>query len=215
MARVVLAVALGAGAMGAAWARDDEKGFEKVFNGENFQGLKFHVQKGDPAGVWRIEGGVLQCAGEPPGYLYSEKKYKDFTLRFDWRFVRPADLKDDSKFPGNSGTLLWVGDEHKIWPYSMEIQGMNKQAGYVYFVGAKNKEKNKFDYDDKARAKAVKPVGEWNSTEIIARKGTVVVNINGTKITTVTSHEYTEAGHVAFMSEQEEIHWRNIRIKPE
>ena len=210
MVRGVMALVLVAGA-----ARDDEKGFEKAFNGENFQGIQFFVEKGDPTGVWRIEGGVLQCAGDPPGYCYTEKKYKDFTLRFDWRFPRPADLKDDSKFNGNSGYLLWVGDEHKIWPYCLECQGMNKQAGYIYFVGQKGKEKNKFEYDDKARAKAVKPVGEWNTYEIIAKKGTVVVNINGVKVSTVSSHEYTEAGHIGFQSEGAEIHWRNIRIKPE
>jgi 3-keto-disaccharide hydrolase len=214
MLRGALAMALAWGSLGAS-PGDDETGFEKVFDGRTFDGVKFFVAKGDPAAVWTIADGVLRCAGKPAGYWYTEKKYKDFTLRFDWKFVRPEGLADDSKFNGNSGYLLWVGDEHKIWPYSLECQGMNKQAGYVYFVGNRSREKNKFEYDDQARAKAVKPVGEWNTYEIIARKGTVVVNINGTKITTVSSHEYTEAGHIAFQSEGAEIHWRNIRVKPE
>lgn len=210
MVRAVVALMLVAGA-----APDDEKGFEKVFNGKDLQGFKVFVEKGDPAGVWRAEGEVLQCTGTPAGYCYTEKKYKDFTLRFDWKFVRPAGLKDDASFGGNTGYLLWVGDRHKIWPYALECQGMNRQAGYVYFVDERQREKNKFAYDDRARARAVKPVGEWNTYEIVARKGTVEIRINGVKVTTVTSHEYTEPGSIGFMSEESEVHWRNIRIRPE
>lgn len=210
MTGLAMALAMASGAV-----QDDEKGFEKAFNGENLQGLKFFAEKGDPAAAWKVEGGVLRCAGTPSGYGYTEKKYGDFTLRFDWRFVRPEGLKEDSKFNGNSGYLLFIGDAHKIWPRSLECQGMNRQAGYVYFIDAKSREKNKFDYDDKARAKAVKPVGEWNTYEIVAKKGTVVVSINGTKVTTVSSHEYAEPGHIGFQSEGAEIHWRNIRIRPE
>ena len=214
MFRPAVSLAIAAMMLAPAGARqDDEKGFEKVFDGESFKGLKFHA-KGDPTGIWRIEGGVLQCTGEIEGYCYTEKKYKDLTLRFDWRFPRPADLKDDSKFEGSAGYFLWVG-EHKIWPYSLECQGMNKQAGYIYVIDPKGREKNKFAYDDKARARAVKAVGEWNTYEIVARKGSVVVSINGVKVTTVSSHEFSEAGHVAFASKGSEIHWRNIRIKPE
>jgi len=192
-----------------------EKGFEKLFNGENLKGLKVYGESLEAASSWRVAEGRLECRGVPAGYLYTERKYKEFALRFDWKFVRPADLKDDAKFGGNSGYLLWIAEPHKIWPYSMECQGMNRQAGYVYFVDEKHKEKNKFAYDDKARARAVKPVGEWNSYEIVAAKGTVQISINGANVTTVTSHEYQDAGPIGFMSEGSEIHWRNIRIKPE
>jgi len=210
MIRALAALFLVAGA-----AQEDGAGFEKLFNGENLQGLKVFSEKGEAPTIFRAEAGVLQCLGTANGYCYTEKKYKDFTLRFDWKFVRPPGLKEDAKFGGNSGTLLWIAEPHKIWPYAMECQGMNRQAGYVYFIDEKRREKNKFAYDDAARAKAVKPVGEWNSTEIVARKGTVVIGINGTKVTTVTSHEYGEAGPIGFMSEGAEIHWRNMRIKTE
>ena len=210
MLRVVIALVLAAGA-----PQEDAPGFEKIFNGESLQGWKIFVEKGEPGGVFRAQSGVLQCLGTANGYCYTERKYKDFTLRFDWKFTRPPGLKEDAKFGGNSGTLLWIGETHKIWPYSMECQGMNRQAGYVYFIDEKHREKNTFAYDDAARARAVKPVGEWNSTEIVARKGTVVISVNGTKVTTVSSHEYVEAGYIGFMSEGSEIHWRNIRIRTE
>ena len=35
--------------------QEDEKGFEKIFDGESLRGLKFFA-KGDPTGVWRVEG---------------------------------------------------------------------------------------------------------------------------------------------------------------
>ena len=136
-----------------------------------------------------------------------------FVLRFDWRFKRPKNLKKEEAFGGNSGYLLWV-NEHKVWPYSLETQGMNKQAGFIYFIGRKHKDRNDFKYDNDARRQAVKPVGEWNTYEVVATGDTVKVTINGKLITTVTKHEYKKDGHLGFQSEGAEIHWKNIRIKP-
>jgi 3-keto-disaccharide hydrolase len=56
---------------------------------------------------------------------------------------------------------------------------------------------------------------EWNSVEIAARDGQVKSSLNGTLISTISEHEFTEAGFIGFQSEGAEIHWRNIRIKAE
>ncbi len=192
-----------------------EDGFESLFNGKDFSGIKFYLRdEKDPSKTFSVKDGAIICTGRSVGYWYTEKKYKEFPLRFDWRFKRPAGLKKDEDFRGNSGYLLWV-NEHKVWPYTLETQGMNRYAGYIYFIDQKDKGKNKFKYDNEARKKAMKPVGEWNTYEIVAKGDTVVVTINEIKITTVTSHEYEKNGHIGFQSEGAEIHWKNIRIKPE
>lgn len=216
MLRVGLALsALLVAAPAGTAPQDDEKGFVPLFNGKDFSGIKFHLRgNADPSKTFSVKDGMIVCTGRPPGYWYTEKKYQEFTLRFDWRFKRPENLKNEDDFRGNSGYLLWV-NEHKVWPYSMETQGMNRQAGFIYFIGQKQKEKNKFQYSNEARQQAVKPVGEWNTYEVVAKGDTVVVSINGKRITTVTSHEYAKDGHIGFQSEGAEIHWKNIRIRPE
>jgi hypothetical protein len=206
MPLLALLIALAQPAAGA------EEGFKPLFNGKDLTGFKFFFDKKDhdPAMTFWARDGVLGCTGAPVGYLYTEKSFKDFTLRFDWRYVRPDGLADEAGFEGNSGYLLWV-TEHKLWPRSLEVQGMNRDAGGILPIP--RSVKVEFKTDAEARLKARKPVGEWNSMEIDARGGKVLVRLNGALISTVSQHEYQDAGAIAFQSEGAPIQWRNIRIK--
>jgi len=185
--------------------QDSEEGFTPLFNGKDMSGWKFC--KDDASKAFEAKDGAIVCGGRPNGYMYTEKSYKDFTLRFDWRYKRPEGLEDESKFGGNSGYLLWIQD-HKVWPRSLEVQGMNKNAGAIIPIGVKAK----FESDEATRTKARKPVGEWNAMEIVGKGGTVTVTLNGTEVTTVSECDVKE-GPIGFQSEGAEIHWRNIRIK--
>lgn len=209
MIRVGLALLL---LVPAAAAQDE--GFEPVFNGKDWTGIQFFLsgKSNDETKTFSIVDGAIVCSGKPAGYWYTEKKYKDCTLRFEYRYKRPDNLASDDAFKGNSGYLFFV-NEHKVWPYSVETQGMDRGVGDIFYIGAKNKEKNKHKVDKEARKKALKPVGEWSSYEVVCKEGKITVNVNGAKITEVESHEWTEAGHIGFQSEGAEIHWRNIRIK--
>src|SRR5215510_6794641 len=94
-----------------------ETGFKPLFNGKDWSGFKPVLPAGaDPANTWRVENGVLICSGKPNGYLVTEKSYRNYVLRFDWKYVRPAGLESDEKFNGNSGCLVHITGEHKIWP---------------------------------------------------------------------------------------------------
>lgn len=194
--------------------QEPEAGFEKIFNGRDLSGLKFHFM--DPAfaaaKTFSVQDGALVCTGKPEGYWYTEKKYKNFTLRFDWRFKRPEDLEVDLKFQGNSGYMLWIAEiGSKAWPKTVECQGMNREAGKIYWNDVP---KGKAEYDLALAKKTVKPVGQWNTYEIAAKiGGTVEVSVNGVKVATVLEHPFTEAGHIGFQVEGSEIHWKNIRIR--
>jgi hypothetical protein len=67
-------------------------------------------------------------------------------------------------------------------------------------------------FDSAARAKAVKPVGQFNALEIDVRDGDMVISLNGTVVSTVSDCELTE-GPIGFQSEGAETHWKNIRIR--
>lgn len=193
--------------------QDAEPGFEKLCNGKDLSGWKFEGH-GQVEKAFAVDGDTVKCKGRPVGFMYTEKSYRNFTLRFDWKFVRPENLKDDSKFWGNSGYLLWIsgGKALDIWPRSIEVQGMWRDAGRILPIPRDVKCKIRHFEDD--RKKAMKPVGEWNSMEIVAKDGTVVVTVNGARVAEVTECELKE-GPIGFQSEGAEIHWRNIRIKVE
>ncbi len=200
----------------------DEPGFTPVFNGKDFTGLDFFLGpnckpapegcgKTDPEPIFSVRDGVLVCSGRVHGYWYTEQQYLNFTLRFDFRYVPPPGWDgDDVIFGGQSGTHLFV-TEHDIWPRAIEIQGRNYDALSVIAVSAQAE----FTDDGEARRRARKPVGDWNSVEIISTNGEIRSSLNGVLISTVSEHEFTEPGHIAFESQGTEIQWRNVRIKPE
>jgi hypothetical protein len=59
--------------------------------------------------------GVLVCKGTPKGYIYTEKSYANFVLKFQWRTA-------PGKKPGSGGVLIRTSGKHKIWPKSLEAQ---------------------------------------------------------------------------------------------
>ena len=63
--------------------------------------------------------------------------------------------------------------------------------------------------------RAIQPVGQWNSVEIVSKDGQVGSSLNGTLISIVSEHEFREPGYIGFQSEGAKIYWRNIRIREE
>jgi hypothetical protein len=190
----------------------DADGFERLDSLDHFRFQLGH-KDAEPARTFRIDGDAIVCRGAPAGYMYTRRSYGRFTLRFEWRYKRPAGLDDDAKFGGNSGYLLFITAPNAlgIWPRSIEVQGMNRDAGHVLPIP--RGVKCKWTVDEEMRKKSIKPVGEWNAMEIAAM-GTITVSINGMKVATITECELT-SGPIGFQSEGAEIHWRAIRIRDE
>jgi len=201
---------------GPAAAGEKEDGFTKLFNGKDLTGWKIHLDPRikfikDPM-TFTVKEGAIVATGNPNGFIYTDKSYKNYVLRYDWQYARPKDLTDDMKFKGNSGCLVHIHEPTSgvvggVWPQCVEVQGMNLNHGQLLFLKAKGKG----EFDKKAKDKAVKAVGEWNTTEITCRgDGSIAVKINGTDVSSGTS-DLTE-GQIGFQSEGAEIHFRNIRL---
>jgi hypothetical protein len=192
----------------------EEKGWSDLFNGRDFDGWKFHLGKegADNDGTFTVKDGTLVCSGRPSGYMVTAKSYGNYTLRLDYAFKRPEGLTDDSKFRGNSGVLIHVGEPNAlgVWPRSVEVQGMHRQAGLILPIPRSLKCKRTLDAE--ARAKVLKPVGEFNTLEIEVNGGDMVISINGAVVSTVSDCELTE-GPIGLQSEGAETHWKNIRIR--
>jgi len=198
-----------AGMLGSPGAADDKKaeGFTDLFNGKDFQGWKFEMPKdADPAKTWSVQGATIICTGKPNAYFYTDKSYKNYVLRYDWKYLKP---EEGQKSSYNSGALIHI-QKHKIWPTCVEVQGANANHGFLYFLGCKKVGEAK--YDKAAKDKATHPIGEWNTTEITCKAdGTITAKINGTPVTEGQS-DLTE-GQIGFQSEGAVIHFRNIKIK--
>jgi hypothetical protein len=217
----VAALLAGVARLGPVRAAEGKKddGFKPLFNGTDFTGLKFELGKSDPEKTFSVKEKVIVVSGRPNGYFYTDKSYKNYVLRFDWQYKRPSNLTDDSKFNGNSGALIHIQTPHRVWPECVEVQGLNKDHGHIFAIGNQKGDKHpsqfKSDVDNKTRQaaqkKAIKKVGEWNTTEITCKDGSISSKINGVAIDSGKGN--LMEGQIGFQSEGAEIHFRNIMIK--
>lgn len=192
----------------AAAAEAGEEGFVTLFNGKDLSGFKT-VPSADKAGkTFQVNDGIIVVSGNPNGYFYTDKSYMNYVLVFDWKYKRPANLEDDEKFNGNSGCLVHIQGDHKVWPKCVEVQGMNKEHGKIFAIGGA---KGTYKFDAKALKEARKKVGEWNTTEITCKDGEITSKVNGAQVATGKG-ELTE-GPIGFQSEGAELYFKNIKIK--
>jgi uncharacterized protein (TIGR03000 family) len=173
----------------------DAEGFVSLFNGKDLSGWKFEPAKAESA--FSVEDGVIVVKGQPAGYFYTDKSYKNYVLRFDWKFVKD----------GNSGLLVHITGGHKVWPKSVEVQGLQSQHGHIFAIGGA---KGDFKTDKEAQKKAIK-MGDWNTTEVVSRDGALTAKVNGVQVSTGKS-DLTE-GPFGLQSEGTQLHFKNIRIK--
>jgi hypothetical protein len=189
---------------------EDDDGFKPLFNGKDLTGFKTFLdpkaKDADPANTWSVTEGYIRCTGKPNGYFYTDKSYKNYVLRYDWRF--PAGSAETS----NSGCLVHIQPPQKVWPRCVEAQGLYRDHGKFIPVGLKKDEYQQVQFDAEALKKALKPMGEWSTTEISCKPdGTVSVKVNGVPVSSGKS-VLTE-GQIGWQSEGAEIHFRNLKIK--
>jgi mono/diheme cytochrome c family protein len=197
------------------------KGFESLFNGKDLTGWGFVVggnctprpegcAQTTPGDTYKVEDGLIHDYGRPHGYMYPLKKFWNFTLRLEYRFDPYKGMETDDDLYSNTGYLLFI-TKHDVWPSTLEIQGKTDFEMAINPMDGKATS----TFDDAARARARKPAGQWNSVEIVSKDGEVWNYLNGTLISHVTSHSWKEPGYIGFQAESGDVHFRNIRIKPE
>ena len=170
----------------------------------------FHGKEPGETATWTSDGQTLHCTGQPRGYLYSKRPFRNFTLRLDYRFI-PQDGDDEKKRQNsNTGFLVYIAGEHKLWPVSLEVQGKPVDMAPVKANGGAAA--IEVEDNEAARDEARLPVGEWNNIEIVSKDGALTSFLNGTKICESEPGELSE-GLLGIQSEDFEIEFRNLRIR--
>jgi len=194
----------------AAFAAEPPEKKIPLFNGNNLEGLHAvsEMEDSKPEETWTVEeGGVLACSGYPKGYIRTTEKYRDYRLRYEWRW--PGE-------PGNNGVLLHIQEPDEVWPKSIEGQGQHGHAGDIWVIGGATFKEHP-GYPDrrvvKSEASTEKPLGEWNQYIIICKGDTIRLYVNGVLQNTATECTVTE-GYIGWQSEGAPIEFRNITIEP-
>ncbi len=183
-----------------------QEGFISLFDGRSLRGWQ-----GDLKG-YRVEDGALVCRG---GALYTAKEYANFVLRFE--FVLPP--------AGNNGVGIRTPMGRDPAYHGMEIQILDdghpkykdlapyQAHGSIYGVVP-------------AKRGSLKPVGQWNSQEIMADRSHIKVTLNGTVVTDADLSTITKTidhrnhpglhnakGYIGLLGHGDPVKFRNIRIK--
>lgn len=188
----------------------------KLFNGKDLSGWTYYLTDSNKkmSDVWSVDPKekIIICKGNPAGYIRTEKKYTNYVLKLQWRF-NPV-----TRQAGNSGVLLRVVGEDKVWPRSVEAQLMSGQAGDFWLIDGAPLTTPKERVNPGAERNRIriktneKPIGEWNEYEIVVNGGKVTLKVNGEVLNEGTDAEEV-AGYIALQSEGSEIHFRNIVLR--
>ena len=178
------------------------EGFESLFNGKDLSGWK--VPPGDN-GHWKVKDGVIDydARSEAPGQekknLWSEKSYKDFVLRLDWRLKTepgylnkrvPIILPDGSHKKDKEGKEIHL--EIEDVDSGVYLRGSEKAQVNIWMWPVGSGEVWGYRTDKKMppevraavtpRVKADRPRGEWNTFEITMKGDRLWVKLNGEEV---------------------------------
>ena len=208
--------------------KEVKQGWNLLFNGNNLDGWTSVGKDAPPEKGWDIENGVLTVnkgGAQRGGDIITKERFSDFDLMFEFKLTKGA----------NSGVKYffmryekggWLGLEYQILDdqthpdAKMGRNGNRLQGGlYDMFPPAKNKKDN--------------PIGEWNQGRIVAKGTKVEHYLNGKKVLSFDrkSGTYMEAyklskykdsdpvfgdverGYILLQDHQDEVAFRNIKIK--
>jgi len=177
-------------------------GFTSLFNGKDLTGWK--VPKGDN-GHWKVKDGVIDydAKSEAKGdkSLWTEKSFKDFILRVDWRFKTgekgymnkvPIILPDGSHKKDENGKEIRVEIEDVdsgIYLRGTPLAQVNiwmwpVGSGELWDVRTNRKLPPEARAAGTPKKKADRPRGEWNTFEITMKGDRVWVKLNGDEVIT-------------------------------
>ena len=182
-----------------------------LFNGRNLDGWHIYLKDADadPKNVWKVRNGEIWCTGNPTGFLRTKEEYSDYKLSLEWRWPEKT---------GNSGVLLHMNSEEKVWPLCMEAQLMHERAGDFVGMGCTFNEniakKGGFiSYARRMNDSNEKEPGGWNKYEITCKGGTIEATVNGQLQNKATGVNITK-GYIGLQSEGVPIVFRNIKLTP-
>lgn len=190
--------------------REKTEAFELLFDGKEVDKDIWHG-----AEKYKVVDGAMVC--DPGGNIVTKKEYKNFVFRFEFK-LPPG---------GNNGVGIHTKTEVDAAYNGFEVQILDDSAeqwknlqpwqyhGSVYrFIPAKKG--------------SLRPVGEWNSEEIIVlgNKIKVICNrqvivdadltefIDGTKKPLDgKEHKFSEIGSIGFLGHGDPVAFRSIRVK--
>ncbi|MBE9602838.1 DUF1080 domain-containing protein [Pedobacter sp. MC2016-24] len=204
-----------------------QKGFTKLFDGKTTDG--WHTYGKTTAGErWKVEDGAIHfnvnADKSQAGDLVTNEEYGNFHLKYDWKVAPKA----------NSGLIFFVHEDpvkyKQTYSTGLEMQVLDND-GHPDGKITKHRAGDLYDLI-KSSSEPVKPVGQWNTAEIICKDGKLEQYLNGVKVVSTTLWDDNwkslvagskfanwenwgtfKSGKIALQDHGDEVWYKNILIK--
>ena len=197
-----------------------EEGFTPLFDGKSLDGWFYWRDDDSVKGEWVAEDGCLTPKGRPRE-LATVATFGDFDLRLEWKIAAG----------GNSGVMYRAEKGYHpptTGPEFQLLDDANNGEGKIHdrSTGAA------YGIYPPVDNRPLKPAGEWNTLQILARGNHVEHWLNGVKILDYELHtadwkarvarskfakhpQYGAAakGHIIIQDHGAAVHFRNLRIR--
>jgi hypothetical protein len=182
-----------------AYPRDDD-GFIDLFDGKSLDGwTPEHTDR------FSVRDGVI-FNNDGIGWLRSNRQYKDFELRCEYRVLKPG---------ADSGLFFRTSAECTSKPPHWPARGYQLQvidAEGNFMILGHGGTPSKFDRDTETLRAAMKGPGEWQTIHLTVVGKHAEAALNGRRIT-VSDTINRSSGHLGLQGEHGQFEWRNIKIK--
>lgn len=229
MKRLLFVVLLVCGASFVATAQEHntltkkerKAGWQLLWNGKDLSGWKSNSPNGDMNKGWKaVDGELVIMARSGAGDIITEKRYHDFELSIDFKITEGA----------NSGIKYFIGENGSIGCEFQILDDENHPDAKMGFNG--NRRLGSLYDLIPADGWALVAKRDWNTARIVVRGNHVEHWLNGVKILeyeknndmwdTIVSHSKFakvenfaggDGGHILLQDHNDEVHYRNLKIR--
>jgi hypothetical protein len=193
-----------------------------LFDGKLTGQLRGYNMKGFPSNNWVVDGDTLKTIPGQGLDLISADSYGDFDLELEWKVAPGANSGVIYRVAETNGPTYSTGPEMQVLDDARHPDGKNPKttAGALYALIAPGKNKK------------LNPAGEWNKVRLMIAGNHVEHWLNGEKIVEyewgspkimalVKLSKFKDMpgfmrqpeGHIALQHHNDEVWFRNIRIR--
>jgi hypothetical protein len=191
-------------------AEKNAEGFEKAWNGADFEGWAGAVEN------YEVKDGAIVCKPGKGGVLHTKAEYGDFVARFEFK-LPPG---------GNNGLALrYPGQGDTAYTGMCELQVLDDGAAKYAKLDARQYHGSAYGMVAAVRGYQ-RPVGEWNFQEVTVKGSTIKVELNGSVILDCDLSKVSEfmgnkphpgmnrtSGFFGFAGHADPVQFRNVSLK--
>ncbi|MFT4692943.1 MAG: hypothetical protein ACI9OD_005184 [Limisphaerales bacterium] len=181
----------------------------------------------DPDQVYTYKNGILRVSGQHMAYLATKKGYGNYRLIAEFKWGKKT---WDGKGRGRDAGLFFnATGEDKLFMKSQECQMLEGGTGDLCLIsgadltargtsGVKRFDRpGKGEWENRlgfrGEDEIEKPLGEWNTVEIINRNGHVKLSVNG-RVMVDGKKADPQSGKILIQSNNAELFYRRIDLHP-